>query len=129
MSATEKGHHAPNHNRNSARHFVREEPRRCEPAIETLTGTSGQVIPQTIEDWIYPPIAFDLVLARLVLYYIADLAPVFTNVLQTLVTGGQFVFSVEHPVITFCDRGWIDGMPRQDWVVDNYFSTGVRINN
>ncbi|MBD2022153.1 class I SAM-dependent methyltransferase [Leptolyngbya sp. FACHB-36] len=100
-----------------------------ETAAQTLTGTSGQVIPQTIEDWIYPPIAFDLVLARLALHYIADLAPVFTNVFQTLADGGQFVFSVEHLVITSCDRGWADGTPRQDWIVDDYFSTGVRVVN
>jgi SAM-dependent methyltransferase len=100
-----------------------------ETAIQTLAGTFGQVILQTIEDWIYPSIAFELVLARLSLHYIADLAPVFTNVFQTLTAGGQFVFSVEHPVITSCNRGWIDGTPRQDWVVDDYFSTGVRINN
>lgn len=100
-----------------------------ETAIQTLAGTSGQVILQTIEDWIYPPVAFDIVLARLSLHYVADLAPVFTNIFQTLAAGGQFVFSVEHPTISSCNRGWIDGTPRQDWVVDDYFSTGLRINN
>jgi SAM-dependent methyltransferase len=100
-----------------------------EAAIQSLTGTSGKVIRQTIEDWIYPPTAFDLVLARLALHYVADLSLVFANVFQTLVAGGQFVFSVEHPVITSCNRGWIDGTLRQDWVVDDYFSTGLRVVN
>nr|WP_199333639.1 hypothetical protein [Oculatella sp. FACHB-28] len=45
------------------------------------------------------------------------------------ITNKQFVFSVGHPVITSCDRGWVDGTPRQDWVVDNYFSTGVRVTD
>ncbi|WP_199318478.1 methyltransferase domain-containing protein [Leptolyngbya sp. FACHB-541] len=76
-----------------------------------------------------PPAAFDLVLARLALHYVADLAPVFTNIFRTLAAGAQFVFSVGHPVITSCDRGWVDGTPRQDWVVDNYFSTGVRVTD
>jgi SAM-dependent methyltransferase len=98
-------------------------------ALQTLAGTSGSVIRQPIEDWNYPPVAFELVMARLSLHYVADLLPVFTNIFQTLVAGGQLVFSIEHPVITSCDRGWSDGTPRQDWVVDNYFSTGVRINN
>jgi SAM-dependent methyltransferase len=98
-------------------------------ALQTLTETSGSVIRQTIEDWSYPPEAFDLVLARLSLHYVANLVPVFTNIERSLVAGGQFVFSVEHPAITSCDRGWSDGTPRQDWVVDDYFSTGVRINN
>jgi len=38
------------------------------------------------------------------------------------------VFSVEHPVITSCDRGWAAGTLRQDWVVDDYFVTGAREN-
>jgi SAM-dependent methyltransferase len=100
-----------------------------ETATQTLASTSGKVVRQTIEDWIYPPIAFDLVLSRLALHYVADLSPVFANVFQTLVAGGQFIFSVEHPVITSCNRGWIDGTPRQDWVVDDYFSTGIRATN
>jgi SAM-dependent methyltransferase len=98
-------------------------------ANQTLVGTSGQVIWQKIDDWKSQPNAFDLVLARLSLHYIADLAPIFLNVFQTLVSGGQFVFSVEHPVITSCDRGWNAGTPRQDWVVDDYFSTGLRVTN
>lgn len=98
-------------------------------ASQTLADTAGQVVLQTIEDWTYPPAAFDLVLARLVLHYVADLAPLFTNIFRTLAPGGQFIFSVEHPVITSCDRGWTAGRLRQDWVVDNYFSTGVRVTN
>lgn len=95
-------------------------------AIQTLAGTSGQVIQQTIESWIDSSETFDLVLARLSLHYVADLAPVFANVFRALKVGGQLVFSVEHPVITSCDRGWTSGTPRQDWIVDNYFVTGVR---
>jgi SAM-dependent methyltransferase len=98
-------------------------------ATQTLASTAGQVIPQTIEHWIYPPAAFDLVLARLALHYIADLAPIFTNVFQTLTPDGRFVFSVEHPVITSCDRGWTAGTLRQDWIVDDYFSTGLRVTS
>jgi SAM-dependent methyltransferase len=98
-------------------------------AKQTLVGTSGQVIWQKIEDWQARPETFDLVLARLLLHYIADLAPIFLNVYRTLVPGGRFIFSVEHPVITSCDRGWKSGTLRQDWVVDDYFSTGLRVTN
>ncbi|ACK72061.1 Methyltransferase type 11 [Gloeothece citriformis PCC 7424] len=98
-------------------------------ALQTLAGTSGQVIRQEIETWTYPPAAFDLVIARLSLHYVADLKRVFSNVRQTLDRQGQFVFSVEHPVITSCDRGWKAGTLRQDWVVDDYFKTGLRVTN
>jgi hypothetical protein len=36
------------------------------------------------------------------------------------------VFSVEHPVITSCARGWDSRRPRSDWLVDDYFVTGRR---
>jgi SAM-dependent methyltransferase len=98
-------------------------------AIEVLADTAGQIELQTIEQWTSPPAAFDLVIARLSLHYVADLAPIFTTVFHALVPGGQFVFSVEHPVITSCDSGWKAGTPRQDWIVDNYFTTGLRITN
>ena len=95
-------------------------------AHETLVGTGGQVQHCAIEDWEALPAAFDLAVARLSLHYLADLTPVFTQVYQALAAGGRFVFSVEHPVITSCDRGWPAGTLRQDWVVDDYFVTGAR---
>jgi hypothetical protein len=67
------------------------------------------------------------VLARLVLHYVADLPALCAQVFGTLVPGGRFIFSVEHPVITSCDRGWPTGNLRQDWIVDDYFDTGLRV--
>ncbi|MBD2168853.1 class I SAM-dependent methyltransferase [Calothrix membranacea FACHB-236] len=96
-------------------------------AIKTLADTAGQIIEQTIENWTYPQAAFDVVIARLSLHYVADLAPICTQIFQTLTLRGLFVFSVEHPVITSCDKSWTSGTLRQDWVVDNYFSTGLRV--
>ena len=95
-------------------------------ARETLAGTSGQVQHCTIEEWQAPAHAFDLAVARLSLHYLAELAPTFAQVYQALAVGGRFVFSVEHPVITSCDRGWPAGTLRQDWLVDDYFVTGAR---
>jgi SAM-dependent methyltransferase len=103
--------------------------RMVDVAEKTLAGTVGQVIAHTIEDWAYPKAAFDLVTARLVLHYVADLQSLCAQVYRALIPGGRFVFSVEHPVITSCDRGWPAGSPRQDWIVDNYFDTGPRITN
>ena len=56
----------------------------------------------------------DLVLSRLALHYIEDFAAVCAQVRRTLVTGGRFVFSVEHPVITSCARGWQSGERQVD---------------
>lgn len=96
-------------------------------ATQTLAGTSGRVIQHAIEDWQYPQATFDLVLARLALHYVADFPALCAQINQTLRPGGQLVFSVEHPVITSGDRGWTKEGPRQDWLVDRYFDTGLRV--
>ncbi|WP_228059196.1 class I SAM-dependent DNA methyltransferase [Nostoc sp. LEGE 06077] len=98
-------------------------------ARQTLANTSGEIVCQRIEDWAYPPVAFDLVISRLALHYIADLASICTKVFDAITPTGKFIFSVEHPVITSCDSGWTAGKLRQDWLVDNYFTTGLRVTN
>jgi SAM-dependent methyltransferase len=96
-------------------------------AHKTLAGTSGQVVAATIEAWTYPPAAFDLAISRLALHYVEDLAPTFRQVFESLTPGGRFVFSVEHPVITSCDRAFPEGSQRQDWIVDDYHVPGRRV--
>ena len=100
-----------------------------EAAKEQLAGTLGKVVCATIEMWDYPSEQFDLVTSRLALHYIPEIEPVLAKVYHSLIAGGRFIFSIEHPVITSCDRGWQTGGPRQDWVVDNYFETGPRLTN
>jgi SAM-dependent methyltransferase len=97
-------------------------------AQQTLEGTSGEVVHSTIEAWTYPEAAFDLVVSRLALHYVPDVEAVFAQVYRTLTPGGRFVFSVEHPVLTCCDRGWQSGQ-RQAWLVDNYFEIGLRVTS
>lgn len=95
-------------------------------AQQTLAGSAGTVIHTTIEAWNYPEAAFDLVVSRLVLHYVADFAAVCANVSQALTAHGRFIFSVEHPVLTCCARNWQTSTSRQDWVVNNYFRSGPR---
>ena len=98
-----------------------------EAARKNLVGTTGQVVHATVEAWDYPAETFELVVSRLVLHYIEDVDTVLKKVHHTLVVGGRFVFSVEHPVLTSCDRGRQADRPRQDWIVDDYFNTGRRV--
>ncbi|WP_089938405.1 class I SAM-dependent methyltransferase [Candidatus Entotheonella palauensis] len=100
-----------------------------EAAQQNLAGTTGKVEHTTVEAWDYPAETFELVVSRLVLHYIEDVETVFKKIYHTLVPGGRFVFSVEHPVMTSCDRGWQGNGPRQDWIVDNYFNTGRRLTS
>jgi SAM-dependent methyltransferase len=98
-----------------------------ERAQQTLAGTGGRVMHTDIRSWTYPPTTFDRVLSRLALHYIEDVDHVFQQVFQTLRPAGRFVFSVEHPVITSCDRAWQTGGARQEWMVDHYFDVGRRV--
>jgi SAM-dependent methyltransferase len=100
-----------------------------EAAQKNLAGTTGEVVQAAVEDWDYPSEAFDLVVSRLVFHYIEDVEAVFNQIYKATIGGGRLVFSVEHPVITSCDRAWQGNGPRQDWIVDNYFNTGRRITS
>jgi SAM-dependent methyltransferase len=80
----------------------------------------------TIEEWSYPSHSFDLVVSRLALHYVSDIQRTFEQVHQSLKPGGYFVFSVEHPVITSCNRSVEATGIRQDWIVDDYFEVGER---
>jgi SAM-dependent methyltransferase len=97
-----------------------------ERAKEHLNETIGQTILTSLEDWHYPPHQFDLVISRLTLHYVDNLAEVFHKVNRTLRPGGRFIFSIVHPVITSCDRSRAEGGERQDWIVDDYFVQGSR---
>ena len=95
-------------------------------AQQVLDGTAGQVHHQSIEQFSAESATYDLVVSRLAFHYVDQLAPVFQQVRKALTSGGRFVFSVEHPVITSCARGWDSRQPRSDWLVDDYFVTGRR---
>jgi SAM-dependent methyltransferase len=92
-----------------------------------LDGTSGKVVHATMETWSYPTQSFDLVISRLAFHYVNDIETIFRQVHQALTENGRIVFSVEHPVLTSCDRRWQGIGKRQDWLVDNYFNAGQRV--
>ena len=101
--------------------------RMIEAAKKKLAGTPGRVVCESMETWNYSSHQFDLITSRLALHYIQEIEAVFTEVYQALIEGGRFIFSIEHPLITSCDRGWQNDGPRQDWIVDDYFETGPRV--
>jgi SAM-dependent methyltransferase len=97
-------------------------------ASTQLAHTPGQVLHADLQTWAMPVARFSRVCARLVLHYLPALEPVLGRVHDALRPGGRLVFSVEHPVITCCDRAWRgrgQGL-RQEWIVDDYFRTGER---
>ncbi|MDR2236358.1 MAG: class I SAM-dependent methyltransferase [Chryseobacterium sp.] len=84
---------------------------------------------KALEDLEYPAGTFDIILSSLTLHYVESLDRLFQNVYQWLTSGGQFVFSVEHPVFTA--EGSQDWLYDKDghkicWPVDRYFTEGKR---
>ena len=96
-------------------------------AKENLRDSAAQVVREDIRAWTYPREAFEVVLSRLALHYIEDLDGLLHQIQGCLIPEGRFIFSVEHPVLTSCDKALPPGTIRQDWIVDNYFNTGQRV--
>ena len=82
-----------------------------------------------IEDFTCPGESFDLVISSLAFHYIACFDHICKLVHTCLVPGGEFVFSVEHPVFTAQGRQeWVcdsDGATLY-WPVSDYFFEGER---
>ena len=100
--------------------------RMAEAARETLRGTAGEVERGDIEDFAAPPGAFDVVVSRMALHYVEDVARVLSACHACLAPGGRVVFTVVHPVITSHDARASTEELRRDWVVDDYFAGGPR---
>lgn len=81
-----------------------------------------------IEKREFKRVEYDIVVSRLVLHYIENLEKLMKRIETSLKDRGEFVFSVEHPIITSCYEAYHKKAKRGNWIVDNYFDTGERIN-
>ncbi|GAA1537432.1 class I SAM-dependent methyltransferase [Kribbella lupini] len=69
-----------------------------------------------------PGASLDLVVSSLALHYVEDFAGLVGRIARWLVPGGQFVFSVEHPVVTA-------PLEASAQVIDDYADEGRRQRN
>lgn len=98
-------------------------------AREKTTSQLVEYVHMPIEDIDYPENSFDIVISSLVLHYIESFEDICQRINRCLIPGGDFVFSVEHPIFTAQgDQEWYwdeNGKPLH-WPVDNYFKEGLR---
>ncbi|MTI46370.1 MAG: class I SAM-dependent methyltransferase [Firmicutes bacterium] len=85
-----------------------------------------------IEDIDFQENFFDVVISSLTFHYIQSFEDILSKIKKCLSSGGEFVFSVEHPIFTaqglqdwcYDDKGNIS-----HWPVDQYFKEGRRKAN
>lgn len=73
--------------------------------------------------------AFDIVISSLAFHYIKDYESLIVNIAHWLKSGGDFVFSVEHPVFTaYGTQDWYydESGNKLHFPVDHYFYEGKR---
>ena len=82
-----------------------------------------------MEDMEFADDSFDVVISSLAFHYTPSFEDICDRISGFLKPGGEFVFSVEHPVYTACGtQDWIysdNGEPAH-WPVDDYFVEGER---
>lgn len=79
-----------------------------------------------IEQFAPPEQRFDLVISSLALHYIENFAALCKGVFASLKPGGQFIFSVEHPMCTAFQVGWVPYEDGNVWPVDRYQEQTLR---
>ncbi|UXS01311.1 class I SAM-dependent methyltransferase [Agrobacterium tumefaciens] len=75
-----------------------------------------------------PKASFDLAYSALAFHYVSDFERLVRMVHAALVSGGDFVFTIEHPIFMAADKPqWISGDDgRKTWPVNGYSIEGER---
>jgi SAM-dependent methyltransferase len=100
-------------------------------AIEINSDNAISYRQMNLEDICLPEAGFDLAFSSLTLHYIENLDRVFESVRHSLIPGGSFVFSTEHPIYTAPRHPeWlVEDEGSRIWPVNQYLEEGVRVTD
>ncbi|MBM7586948.1 SAM-dependent methyltransferase [Bacillus pakistanensis] len=101
----------------------------AELANKNLHGLSSSIVCQNLDEVKFEKNQFNLITSRLVFHYLPEIQPLFNKIHGSLVPGGHFVLSVQHPVITSYMSHHNGKEKRGHWLVDHYFRSGERIES
>lgn len=100
-----------------------------EKARELNKYSQVEYLRMAVEDINFTQNAFDVILSSLTFHYIESFDDICDKVRACLTDGGDFIFSVEHPVFTAQgkqDWHYDNNGNRLHWPVDNYYVEGKR---
>lgn len=88
-----------------------------------------EYVKSAMEDLFFKEKQFDTIISSLAFHYIEDFNALVKNIAYWIKDGGDFVFSVEHPIFTSREeQDWIydeEAQPKY-WAVDRYHEEGIR---
>ncbi|CNJ00692.1 MULTISPECIES: class I SAM-dependent methyltransferase [Yersinia] len=100
-------------------------------AMEMTKDKNITYLQEDLENIHLPCQMYHLVYSSLTLHYIKSLPALFASIYNTLLPGGSFMFTAEHPIYTAPKQpGWlIADNGHKSWPINNYQAEGKRITN
>ncbi|MBP2619615.1 class I SAM-dependent DNA methyltransferase [Chryseobacterium jejuense] len=95
-------------------------------AQSRTSSSTVEWICSALEDYDFGTNRFDLVISSMTLHYIENLNLLFQKIYNGLKSGGQFLFSMEHPICTAALKPWEELNGEKYWLINRYSEESLR---